>query len=166
MIDNHTEPTNEPVDFALIAAQRRYGICSSRDCDLPIAMWCTRCRAKMCSRHARVVQLAPDYRVATLCYRCEPAANVEDDSTTLTIRRPDFDPTEEQLSEPHAAWWIAGCIRRYLALLASQAPALLLDRELSMIGSRLDLLRAARDRARIDTAAVSAAETTQEGSQP
>lgn len=140
------DPTPEPVDLALIRARAAYGICSAPDCDQPIACWCTRCAAKMCSHHARIVQLAPDYRAVVRCYRCEPASNIVEDPATILIHRPAYDPDESSLSEGHAAWWLACCLHRYIKLLASQAPGMLLDRELDLIASRLDGLGSARSR--------------------
>lgn len=153
------EPTaNEPTDYVererrlLIEAQRRNGICSAPQCYHPIALWCTRCHGKMCAHHARVVQLLPDYRDVTLCYRCEPANTVIEDPAVIRIPRPDYDPTEETISEAHAAWWLADSTRRYIAMATTAAPALLLNRELDLIQQRAQLVKDARLRALADRA--------------
>lgn len=141
------------LDYYLIAAQRAYGICSQPDCDRPIMLWCTRCHAKTCANHARVVQLLPDYHPATLCYQCQQQArkdheiDEDPDPAVITIRRPDYDPHEEEMSEGHAAWWLTLSVQRYIRLVKTDAPDLLRDRELHLIEQRTQQLYEAGARA-------------------
>lgn len=147
----HDETNKQPIDFYLISAQRAYGICCAPECDRPICLWCTRCHAKTCAHHARVVQYLPDYHPATLCWQCQESARYDEldsDPAALTIRRPDYDPTEATLSEGHMSWWLACSIERYIKMLATHAPDLMLDTEATIIVERAAKLQASRERGR------------------